>query len=77
MIVNGKEKLIRRRKRKSHEQMEVLAQEFARDSDWSKKRLHELHLLTGLSESQIYKWGWDQRKKMIEEGGVPIDAFPL
>ena len=43
--------------------MDVLAEEFARDPDWSKERLLALSRLTGLTEAQIYKWGWDQRRK--------------
>ena len=71
-MVNGVERLIRRRKRKTHDQMELLEREFNKDQEWSKKRLAELHKLTGLSESQIYKWGWDQRKKLAEQEGVEI-----
>ena len=68
--------------------MKVLEYEFARDPDWSKERLYDLSKLTGLSEGQIYKWGWDQKKKLatgeitmeslqrIREGEPPrFDAF--
>lgn len=41
------------------------------DPDWSKERLHELAKRTGLSEAQIYKWGWDQRRK-VEGGSTSI-----
>lgn len=54
---------IKRRKRKSRGQMDMLVEEFALDPEWSKERLLELSMKTGLSEAQIYKWGWDQRKK--------------
>lgn len=47
--------------------MQLLAVEFDKNPDWSKERLHELSELTGLSEAQIYKWGWDQRKKFENE----------
>jgi hypothetical protein len=63
MIVKG-ERVIRRRKRKNNDQMKVLEYEFARDADWTKERLFDLSKLTGLSEGQIYKWGWDQKKKL-------------
>ena len=43
--------------------MDMLVEEFALDPEWSKERLLELSMKTGLSEAQIYKWGWDQRKK--------------
>ena len=39
--------------------MDVLAEEFAKDPDWTKERLLELSQMTGLLEAQIYKWGWD------------------
>ena len=40
----------------------------------------ELSEKTGLSESQVYKWNWDQRKKFNEEldlidGEVARDEF--
>ena len=40
-----------------------MAEEFDKDPEWTKERLYELSMKTGLSEAQIYKWGWDQRKK--------------
>lgn len=44
--------MIRRRKRKSRGQMDMLAEEFAKDGgEWSKEKLYELSLLTGLSEA--------------------------
>jgi len=78
------DRVIRRRKRKNTEQMKVLEYEFARDPEWTKERLAELSRMTGLSEGQIYKWGWDQKKKLasgeitmeglqrIREAGPPI-----
>ena len=56
---NKGEKIIKRRKRKSRTQMDFLAREFERDPEWTKERLLELSRQTGLSEAQIYKWGWD------------------
>jgi hypothetical protein len=51
--------------------MEMLAEEFVKDPDWTKERLYELSVLTGLSEGQIYKWGWDQRRK-LQLGEMPM-----
>jgi predicted DNA-binding transcriptional regulator AlpA len=48
----------------------MLAVEFDKNPDWSKERLFELSTLTGLSEAQIYKWGWDQRRKVCDGEGV-------
>lgn len=65
---------IKRRKRKSRGQMDMLVEEFALDPEWSKERLLELSMKTGLSEAQIYKWGWDQRnKKDDDETGLAVN----
>lgn len=37
--------------------------EFDRNPNWSKETLLEVSRKTGLSEAQVYKWGWDQKKK--------------
>jgi hypothetical protein len=50
--------------------MDMLAVEFDKNPDWSKERLFELSTLTGLSEAQIYKWGWDQRRKVCDGEGI-------
>jgi hypothetical protein len=56
----------RKRKRKSNAQLKLLKQEFYRKegATWSKDKIVEMAALTGLSESQVYKWCWDQKKKM-------------
>ena len=51
--------------------MDLLAEEFVKNPDWSKERLLELSHITGLSEAQIYKWGWDQRRKTHTDGTNP------
>lgn len=37
--------------------------EFDRNPNWSKETLLEVSRKTGLSEAQVYKWGWDQKRK--------------
>lgn len=37
--------------------------EFDRNPNWSKETLLDVSKKTGLSEAQVYKWGWDQKKK--------------
>jgi hypothetical protein len=37
--------------------------EFDRNPNWTKETLLEVSKKTGLSEAQVYKWGWDQKKK--------------
>ena len=58
----------RKRKRKSTDQIKVLKVEFQANPTWSKEQVAELSKRTGLSESQVYKWGWDYKKKLRLEG---------
>ena len=37
--------------------------EFDKNANWSKETLLEVSKKTGLSEAQVYKWGWDQKRK--------------
>ncbi len=53
------ERIVRKRKRKSTDQLSYLNYQFEVDPHWSKEILHNLTLVTGLSEGQVYKWGWD------------------
>jgi len=62
---NGK-KIIRRRKRKTYEQLQQLIREFQANPEWSKENMQEVSNKTGLSEAQVYKWGWDQKRKMLD-----------
>ncbi len=57
------ERVIRKRKRKSGDQLKTLMREFDNNPNWSKETLLEVSRKTGLSEAQVYKWGWDQKKK--------------
>ncbi|CAG9318630.1 unnamed protein product [Blepharisma stoltei] len=54
----------RKRKRKTNDQLLLLQREFENNPEWSKESLARLTKLTGLSEAQVYKWGWDQKKKI-------------
>ena len=53
------ERVIRKRKRKSGDQLKTLMREFDRNPNWTKETLLEVSRKTGLSEAQVYKWGWD------------------
>ncbi len=57
------ERIIRKRKRKNNDQLKTLMREFDRNPNWSKETLLEVSKKTGLSEAQVYKWGWDQKRK--------------
>ena len=61
---NSRKKAIKKRKRKSNDQLQVLVQQFEMSSEWDKDVMSSLAKKTGLSEAQIYKWSWDQKKKL-------------
>jgi hypothetical protein len=42
-----------------------MIREFNRDPSWSKETVLEVSRRTGLSEAQVYKWGWDQKRKVF------------
>ena len=42
----------------------MLIQAFKKNTDWSKEEVAELSKNSGLTESQVYKWAWDQKKKL-------------
>ena len=53
----------KKRRRKSNVQLRILKNELDSDENWSKEKIFKVSKLTGLSESQVYKWCWDQKKK--------------
>lgn len=53
----------KKRSRKNGDQLSILAREFFFNSEWSKGMMARLANMTGLNEAQVYKWGWDQRRK--------------
>lgn len=57
----------RKRKRKNMNQLKVLKAEYLKCKDWSKELITRISEITGLTESQIYKWNWDQKKKEEDE----------
>lgn len=54
---------IKKRKRKSTAQIKILKHELQNEPNWSKEKIAEMSEITGLSQSQVYKWWWDQKKK--------------
>lgn len=58
----------RKRKRKNNAQLKILKTEFSKNDSWSKEKIAYVAQLTGLSESQVYKWCWDQKKKTEDQG---------
>lgn len=66
----------RKRKRKNNVQLKVLKAEFSKCDNWDKDKITYVARITGLSESQVYKWCWDQKKKVEEQenGQKPLDS---
>ena len=56
-----------RRKRKNSSQVKVLISEYTKNSTWTKEQVLFLAEKTGLSEAQVYKWGWDYKKKLRKQ----------
>lgn len=61
------EKVIHKRKRKTIEQLSQLNDFFDNDPHWSKETLGKIASETQLTLSQVYKWGWDQKRKKFGE----------
>ena len=59
-------RIIRRRKRKNMDQLKVLYNEYKKNPNWNKGTMAEMAQKTGLSEAQVYKWSWDQKRKKLE-----------
>jgi hypothetical protein len=52
-----------RRKRKDQTQLMLLSDQFDSNPHWTKRTLTQLSKDTGLTPGQVYKWGWDQKRK--------------
>jgi hypothetical protein len=70
-----RKKSIKKRKRKSSEQLGLLFQVFKSSVDWDKEMMSELSKQTGLTEAQIYKWSWDQKKKIHFQDKLKTNKF--
>jgi hypothetical protein len=47
--------------------MHYLNMEYKKDPEWTKETIMRVSQATGLLESQVYKWGWDQKNKKEAE----------
>ena len=56
-----------KRKRKTEKQLSILQNEL-RGSNllWSRQKIIEIAERTGMTETQIYKWWWDQTRKRVK-----------
>jgi len=59
----------KKRHRKNSFQMSILQDEYklTKCKDWSKEKISEISLKTGLPENKVYKWLWDQKNKDMFE----------
>jgi hypothetical protein len=44
----------------------MLKQELDGEMNWTKEKICQMAEVTGLSQSQVYKWCWDQKKKNLK-----------
>lgn len=65
---------MRKRKRKNNVQLKILKNEFSKGDCWNKEKIYRVAQITGLSESQVYKWCWDQKKKVEEQENFRPDS---
>lgn len=52
------------KRRKSKNQVKMLEAELEANPHWTNEDMEKIAKKTGLSKSQVYKWNWDQKKKL-------------
>lgn len=52
------------KRRKTKAQVKMLEAELEKNPHWTNENMIEIAKKTGLSKSQVYKWNWDQKKKL-------------
>ncbi len=68
---NASTRDIKRRQRKNKDQLGVLENEFKKNTEWQRDFIRNISKKLGLRECQVYKWHWDQRKKV----GLPVMKY--
>ena len=53
-----------KRKRKNKAQIKKLEEEFSKNPHWSNEDVDRISKELKLDRSQVYKWNWDQKKKL-------------
>ena len=61
----GKKRLTRTRM--TYEQKEYLKARFDENPNWSAADIERLSMQLGLGQTKIYKWNWDEKKKVLAE----------
>lgn len=67
-----KERSSKTRRRKTADEINLLERAFAKDPEWTEKTVTFVVENTGLDSTQIYKWGWDQKKKIKKNPNLKI-----
>lgn len=62
-ISSSSSSLIGKRKRKSERELSYLRDELKKEIMWSREKITDLSTKLSMSETQIYKWWWDQTRK--------------
>ena len=52
------------KRRKTKHQVKMLEAELEANPHWTNEDMVKIAKKTGLSKSQVYKWNWDQKKKL-------------
>lgn len=55
---------IRRHRKKSKKQLEILNSHFSMDKEWTLELVERLAADLDLEKDQVYKWNWDKRKRL-------------
>ena len=58
-----KDRDVRRRRRLTRHEHNILEQAWEDNANWSKNTVNELTKRLGISRTKLYKWTWDRRKK--------------
>ena len=56
-----------KRKRKSERDLAALRDELKKELMWSREKITALSQRLSMSETQIYKWWWDQTRKRAKK----------
>lgn len=59
----------KKRKRKNSDQVNILIKFFKKNPRWDRYTVEKASKESGLSRAQVYKWGWDRKKKDFPEEG--------
>jgi len=63
-LKKAKEDPNQNKRRKSKAQVKMLENELEANPHWTNEDMVKIAKKTGLTKSQVYKWNWDQKKKL-------------